>query len=1122
MTDATHRTSFWVVYATASLVALLVAARLFPVAIPILNLDIRMSRDAAIATARGIASRLHLAPDEARAVARFAHDGTTQNYIELEGGGRPAFAALTRGQRYSPYWWEVRLFTPGAVDETLVRLKPDGTPAGFAHRIAETDVRAPERNALDSTVARTIAETKARDDWGVDLSRYRFLEAAQHTQTTGRIDHSFTYEQPGPVGDARIRLTLDVAGDELTGVVPFVHVPESFGRRFEALRSANVLIATLASLSAGVLYGVGGCIIALLWLARCNWLVWRPAVGAGLVVGALLAAGSLAASGDAWFAAGTTETVATFWTRQGVTALLIAVAGGLAYALVFMTAESLTRRAFPDHPQLWRLWSREAASTPQVAGRTLGGYLFVPIELALVAAFYYATNRWLGWWQPSEVMTDPNILGSAIPALTPIAVSLQAGFMEECVFRAIPLSLGALIGARYGRRGAGIAIAVVVQALVFGGAHATYPGFPAYSRPVELFVPSILWALIYLRFGLLPTILLHATFDLVLFSIPLFLVDAPGAWVQQALVIAAASVPLAIVALRRWQAGRWHALPSSLRNGAWRPAAPAVVAEVASALAAGRFSAAFQRGVPALGVLGFAAWAFFAPFTTDVAPMTLDRAGAIGAADAALAAEGVALGPEWHRFAVVRLATDDASQWTWHKFVWREAGPDAYRRLVGTMLAPPVWEVRYVRLDGDVVERAEEWRLAITDDGRVRAMTHALPESRAGARLSRAAARTLAEHALTLRFGIDAATLRLVAADEQQLPSRTDWSFTFGDPGTVVGDGGEARYVVAVGGDAVTGAGRYVHVPETWTRAEATRANRLQVVGIAAVVIFFAAGVAALVVGILGFVRHRVDGRLLRIVFGAMLAVAVLAAANHWPVAAMQLSTTAPLASQLTTKVLGALAAALMGALLAALCAGVGAWGAQAAPPFVRIARWPAALLPIAAGVFVVGLQAALGALAPADAPRWPQAAWQSQASPIAGGALSGFAFLGFAGVQLFVVYLVARLTQGFSRRLWLAVAVVVVLECAASLVDGRADPAGALVSGLVAGGAAASVLLLLIRHDPRLVPAFAATIALMNGAVAASQAGAWWPFTADAVATIAVAIALTRHLRRTGVPGAG
>ena len=261
--------------------------------------------------------------------------------------------------------------------------------------------------------------------------------------------------------------------------------------------------------------------------------------------------------------------------------MAVALGGGLGYALVFMTAESLTRRAFPGQPQLWRLWSKDAGPTYAVLGRTLGGYLFVPIELALVAIFYYATNRWLGWWQPSEVLTDPNILSSAMPALMPIAVSLQAGFMEECLFRAVPLSLGALIGAHFGRRNIGIAIAFVLQALVFGAAHANYPGFPSYSRLVELVVPSMLWAAIFLRFGLLPTILLHAVFDLTLFSIPLYLVDAPSAWVQRAAVVAAALVPLAVVLWRRARAGAWREFPSALWNGAWTPAVVVAPPEIA-------------------------------------------------------------------------------------------------------------------------------------------------------------------------------------------------------------------------------------------------------------------------------------------------------------------------------------------------------------------------------------------------------------------------------------------------------------------------------------------------------------------------------------------------------------
>ncbi len=1115
MRSITRRPAFWITYAIVSLAALVIAVRLFPLAIPIVNLDIEMSREEALAAARTQATRLQLAPGGARLAARFAHDATTQNYVELEGGGKPAFAALTQGDRYSPYWWEVRLFTLGMIEEVVIRLQPDGTAAGFARRVAENYVRDPARQALDAASARTLAETRAREDWGIDLAPYRLLEQSQQTQIAGRVDHSFTYERPEPLGEARIRLMLVVAGDELIGIAPFVHLPESFGRRYQELRSANNLIANLASVSAGVLYGIGGCILAVLWLARKHWLVWRPPIAAGLLVGGLLALGSLASSSTAWFGADTTETVATFWAKQGSMALLIAVAGGLGYGLVFMAAESLTRRAFAHHPQLWRLWSRAGAASPQVAGRTLGGYLFVPLELALVAGFYYATNRWLGWWQPSEVLTDPNILGSAVPALTPIAVSLQAGFMEECVFRAIPLSLGALIGARYGHRTLGIALAVVLQALVFGGAHANYPGFPAYSRPVELLLPSIVWALIYLRFGLLPTILLHATFDLVLFSIPVFLVDAPGARTQQALVIVAALVPLGVVALRRWQAGQWRELPEALWNRAWQAGAQRSDAPAAGALAAGRLSSAFQRALPVLGVAGIAAWALFAQFQSDVPPLRLDRATAIAAADAALAAQGVTLGPQWQRFATVKLASDDAQQWAWHKFVWREAGAEAYRRLVGTMLAPPFWEVRYAIFSGDILERAEEWRFAVADDRSIRAMSHSLPEARAGAHLTRDAALALAQRALETRFDVDSSPLKLVAADEEQRPARTDWSFVFGDPRIVVGAGGEARYVVAVAGDEIAGAGRFVHVPETWTRAERERDNRLQVVALAAVVVFFAAGLAAFIVGIIGWIKHRVDARLLRIVLGVTFVFALLSAINGWPAVAMQLSTTEPLASQLTTKVLGGIAAALLGALIAGLCAGVGAFGARMTPSLRRIGRWPAPVAAVAAGAFVVGLQVALSALATRDAPVWPGVPWQAQASPLAGGLLSGLGFISFASVELFVVYVVSRLTRGFSQRLWLALVIVIVLECAAALVQGRGNPGGALVSGLIAGMAAASVLLLLLRYDPRLVPAFAATVILMTGAIKAAQSAAWLPFGVDVIATIAVAVWLTRYLQR-------
>src|SRR5512133_2713705 len=90
-----------------------------------------------------------------------------------------------------------------------------------------------------------------------------------------------------------VRLRLVGAGDELVGVMPFMKIPERFNRRFEELRSTNNLIAGVAGIVALLVYGVGGVLLGSLWLARRHWLVWRPALVAGLCVGALLAAALL-------------------------------------------------------------------------------------------------------------------------------------------------------------------------------------------------------------------------------------------------------------------------------------------------------------------------------------------------------------------------------------------------------------------------------------------------------------------------------------------------------------------------------------------------------------------------------------------------------------------------------------------------------------------------------------------------------------------------------------------------------------------------------------------------------------------------------------------------------------
>lgn len=1113
-----RRPAFWAAYVVVAACALALAWKLFPTAIPLVNVDISMSRDDAIAQARALAAKLKLAPDDARAAVQFRTDGGTQNYVELEGGGKPAFAALVRGSIYSPYAWDVRLFNVGQIPEVTIRFTPTGAPYGFGRRVAETYVHDPATKAIASDVARSIAETRARDDWGVDFGVWKFLEQSEITQPSGRVDRLFTYQRDEKLGEARVRLRLGMAGDELVELQRYVFIPDAFARRFAEMRSANNTIANVATLVAGLLYVLGGLIVAGIWLARKRMLLPKPSFIAGGIVGGLMGLMLLAAISGAWFTFDTAQAESTFWARQVGGAIAVMLAGALGYGLVFMTAEGLSRAAFGWQPQLWKLWSREGGASIQTAGRTLGGYLFIPIELGLVAIFYYVTNKYFNWWQPSSEMTDPNVLSSAVPALGPIALSLQAGFMEECLFRAVPLSLGALLGARFGHKRAGIAIAFVLQAVVFGAAHANYPGFPSYSRLVELIVPAMIWAAIFLRFGLLPTIILHACFDLSLFAIPLFLVDAPGAWLQRALIIAAGLVPLAVVLVRRAQAGAWSELPRTLRNFAWKRAAevvepPAVVATIDGPTSRAR---SFARALPWLGIAGLVAWLAVAPFRADVGPFTLSRQAAIKAADAALVARGVALPGAWTRSAVIQLASDDGSQWPAHRFVWQEGSADIYHAVIGHTLPGPLWAVRYARFAGDVVDRAEEWRVTVNGDGSIRQLTHLLPEGRPGAKLSRADAQQRAEAELRSRFGVEPSTLKLIGASDTTRPARTDWTFLWTDPRIKVGKDGEARLQVTVAGDQVTSSGRAVFIPEAWLRAEQARDGDWSAVKTTMGILVACAGLAALFLGVKSFTRSQSDMPA-GIFVGVVTAVTMLALfANAWPSLAYGLSTTDPVPTQILLRVGGITLGALLVGLFVGLIAAVASFAMRnsVSQPVSRdFGSWKAG---VAAALAVAGFATLLTGFAPQLAPRWPSLGIEGSASPTLAAVLHGFGYLRQVTLAMFVLFVLQRITANWTKRVWL-IALLLILVSAIPAFGAR-DVAGALASGLTTGLIATAVVLWLFRYDARSLPAYVATTMVLDAAVGAAQKGTtsgWVMFAISVVVYVVLALAVTRWISR-------
>jgi hypothetical protein len=128
-----------------------------------------------------------------------------------------------------------------------------------------------------------------------------------------------------------------------------------------------------------------------------------------------------------------------------------------------------------------------------------------------------------------------------------------------------------------------------------------------------------------------------------------------------------------------------------------------------------------------------------------------------------------------------------------------------------------------------VNDRAEEYTIAIIDDGSIQRIQHKLPESRPGADLSEEQAREIALNMLKTTFNVQPPAIEPVSAVATKQPQRKDWTFTYQYPAIYPLKQGQARLVVIISGDQVTDVYRYIYTPEEWTRNDQNEQGLLMI-----------------------------------------------------------------------------------------------------------------------------------------------------------------------------------------------------------------------------------------------------------------------------------------------------
>lgn len=882
---------------SVAVAAVAIAAWLFPRALPIVALKQTLTRDVALARADSFFRAHSLAPASARTAVRFGGNDSLSTFVELSGGGHDSLNALVRGKDVAPFTWAVRAFVAGDPREASVQFAPDGRITGFDRKLAEAD----RRPTVSADSGQRLAEA-VLGTWIDDRpDRWKLVASSYETKkTSNRIDRTYTYERTNKrIGGAPIRTEIVIAGDTPARVRPFVEIPESFLRRYSEMRSWNELLALLATLGF-LAYAIVG-IIVLSRFARAHNVRWREAMVVGGVVGGLALLAGINEMPGSWFGYDTAMSPATFQATQILLAILLGLTTGLVLAFTLAAAEVSTRNAFPRHLDWWKLWRYRG--TREVAARVGGGYAVAAIGFAYVAIFYLVTRNLFGWWVPSELLDDPNQIASPMPWISGIAASANAGVWEESLFRALPLSLLSLwVGSRPHRRW-WMAAGVIASALIFGFAHSNYASWPPYSRGVEIFVDACFWAVLFINFGLIVTVIAHFVYDLVLFGLFAASGSSPEYRVTAA-IIALALLSPAIAVLWRWVQQRgFTAAPEDARFAAWTP----LTEKEPEATLAPR-----ERGVFTVRARRLAIAAAFAGFIVAVArppqpalgpQFTADRQRVLAVADSMLRARG-GNPADWKRLTGLGADTLDA----WPRFLREHKLVPEAQRFASSYEPAAWWTVRYVHTAGTAAQRTEEWRIRLWPDGRPLDARHLIPDSAAGAFADSSTIRRIALTSLT-NAGIDTSRLKEIEVKETARPARRDATVTYTDTTVKLPDGAAARAWVQIAGDEPLVARRGIELPEAFLRADRTRqTNMMLVAGVSVLLLLILTVTGAI------YVKRRrptvlndgtLDRRATFRAVAVLVVLAMLTSLNTLPSQLFRYDTAQPWSSFISTTALG-------------------------------------------------------------------------------------------------------------------------------------------------------------------------------------------------------------------------
>ncbi|MGB9430934.1 MAG: CPBP family intramembrane glutamic endopeptidase [Candidatus Acidiferrum sp.] len=797
----------WVV---CGIIGALFAQKYFFRAFPEASVDFKVSRTEAQSRAKQFVEGLGGDISGYQSTIVFDVDENAKTYLERELGLQQANRLMS--SELSIWYWDVRFFRAQQEEEFLVRVSPAGRIVGYDHKIEE----ARGAKSFNREEAIAAAETFAQSKLGEDLSQWEFLQAEANSQSRpNRLDWSFTWERKGfKAKEAPYRLQVGLQGDRIGNSQEFLQVPEAWTRDYEHLRSTNIFYNQIALIPYGFL--LGGALWLGIALTRQGKTTWGAAVKIGAVVAILYFLMQLNDWGSFRAAYDTHFTYASFVLRSLLSMLLAAVGTALTVSLVLPGGEPLYRAAQPERLRLTRAFTLRGIRSKEFFCACIVGISFAAAHIGFIVAFYMIGSRF-GVWAPQD-LNYSNVVNTSFPWIAGVAIGVLAATSEEFLFRlfAIPF-LHKLTGSRV--------LAVILPAFFWSFLHSAYPQEPGYIRGIEVGIIGIVAGLVMLRWGIVATLIWHYTVDASLVGMLLIRSDNLYFKISGIVVGLAAAAPLLFSGVIYLTRGRFENVEDLLNR-----AEPAPEISLAREVSPEQTAMTARRYDPlttgALGFLaacviigGFLAMRLKREHIGDYLEVSVDRVSATQRADGVMREHG--LNPASYRKAAQMVGTTDP---TINEFLYRRMAVREINKIYSQRVPGALWRVRYFR-----DSQPEEFAVTLKPDGALHGFWHTLAEASKGANLSKEEAEAIADKFLQEKKRIDLSGWKLVEANSDKRPNRTDHTLTWQEKAPLdlqntsakdPADHAYERMSLKVLGDEPADYRTYIKIPEGFERQQ--------------------------------------------------------------------------------------------------------------------------------------------------------------------------------------------------------------------------------------------------------------------------------------------------------------